>query len=625
MQIKKLEKALRDASQKYYDDGTSPMSDSQFDTKLRELKELDPNNSFLREIGAPVTNIPLAKIPHKIAMGSLSNLFTEEELSTWLKSKRPNIDFVVQPKLDGISVELVYENGTLIKAISRGDGSIGEDITHTIKRAEGMPRKIGEKGGVSVRCEAIIPISVWKNNLADITANPRNAVAGIARRKDSKNSNLISCIAFDVLSENTDWETEEEKISWLIESGFKAVDSNIVSGPRIMAAIESMEKARDGLPYEIDGAVIKVNSLEYQGKLGENAGRPFWSRSYKFTARSGHTVLKGVTWSVGTQGTITPVAKVDPVHIGGVTVTNVSLHNISEVERLGVTVGDEVEVVRAGDVVPHIIRVVKGCEGPKITINRCPACGSHTVRRGPFMMCGQGRGCPEARRRKVLAWISKRNIQFLGEKTLDKLISEKVVATIRDLYALNVKLMAKSGVGGVMAKKILGEIEKSRTVTVSDLIGSLSIDMLGRREASNLVEKGLRTIGNFLSIYSDEMAMFEGFQRTKATRICRGIRDAKEEIVRLADVLNVQTKKEHVVIDNCEKKSVCFTGRMMSKRADIEEAATEAGFVVKKGVAKGLDYLVVADPSIVSSKTKKAKTLNVEIITEQEFIERLKE
>ncbi len=374
--IVELERTLRQASHAYYSGAEATLSDQEFDLLRDELEELDPGNAFLSEVGAPVTN-SLTKVRHRMPMGSLKKITTEAEFQTWVgsllpKGKKTKTTFhdpkiSVSLKLDGLSIELIYEKGKFVQAITRGDGEEGEDVTHTIKNAKFFPRTISVMDRVSVRCEAMLQIADWKEHFAD-KANPRNAASGLVRRTDAKGSEHLVCIAFDVLF-NGGFRTEHERIEWLIKEKFSTTPNQVVSASKVMQAIKWIEDQRDQLDYEIDGAVLKANDIDLQKELGEhNDRRPRWARAWKFAAMGGHSTLEGITWSVGTRGTITPVANIAPVKVGGTTIRNVSLHNVNEIDRLDLGIGDEIEVIRAGDVIPFIVRVIN-----KEYI--CPLCG----------------------------------------------------------------------------------------------------------------------------------------------------------------------------------------------------------------------------------------------------------
>ncbi len=624
--IVELEDILRRASLIYYGGGNSDLDDQQFDRLRDELEACDPDNAFLSEVGAPADSA-LTKVKHSMPMGSLKKISPGDgpaEFATWLATvskKAKDLEMAISWKLDGISIELIFKDGKFVQAITRGDGDTGEDVTHTIRNAQGFPRTISTKSKISVRCEALLFTRAWKDHFPD-KANPRNAASGLVRRTDAKGSEHITCIAFDVMIEDgLAFETEHARIIWLKDRGFEVAATERAPADRVEQIVASIESARDRLPFAIDGAVVKLNNVEEQEKLGEHDGRPYWARAWKFAAMGAHTTLLDVEWAVGTQGTINPVAKVAPVQVGGVTIQNVTLHNMDEIERLGVQIGDEVEVIRAGDVIPKIIRVVTaGKKRTKIAIDACPACGSKVHRDGPKLLCTNASNCSGSQFKRIQKWVKKRNIMFLGESNLKALWDAGLVKKIADLYLMPQDDMVAAGLGKRMSEKILAEIEKSRDCSLADFIGSLSLDMLGRAEAANLVAQGVDTLGEWEFLSETKIVAFPGYQHTKARRISEAVADNWDLIIDIASELNITSGKPKVKDGKLSGESVCFTGTMTNKRGDLERQAEDAGGQVRS-VSKGLTYLVIADPKSMSSKAIKARKLGVSLISEDDFLE----
>lgn len=621
--IGKLEKQLRAASEAYYAGVPSLLSDAEFDLFRDKLEELDPKNSFLAEVGAP-SDSALQKVTHSIPMGSLKKITTLAEFVTWrttVSKTAKSLECAVQLKLDGLSIEMIYNNGKFVQAITRGDGEVGDDVTHTIKNAQGFPKTISERSRVSVRCEAMLKIADWKTHFSD-KANPRNAAAGLVRRTDAKGSKHLSTFAFDVLFDNNGFKTEADRIKWLKDEGFQTTPNKVVKVDDVEKVIDGINDRRDRMPIEIDGAVVKCNKIADQENLGEHNGRPYWARAWKFPAMGAHTILNDVEWAVGTQGTINPVAKVQPVAVGGTTISNVTLHNMDEIERLGVQIGDEVEVIRAGDVIPKIIRVVtKGKNRTKIIIDACPACGSSVKRDGPKLFCMDASNCVGTQFKKIQKWVKKRDIMFLGDSSLQKLWDACVVRKISDLYQMSIDGMVDGGLGKTMATKILAEIEKSRKCSLADFIGSLSLDMLGRREAANLVALGVDTLGEWRLLTPASIAKLPGYQSTKARRISQSILCNWSLIEVVAAKLTISSGKPKVKGGKFSNLSFCFTGSMQHLRGELEALVADNGGSCHS-VSKKLNFLVIADPQSMSSKAVKARKLGIELISEQDFLSR---
>jgi len=631
--VEKIVKQLKSACDAYYNGDSPVMSDADFDKLKDELIELDPNNPFLATVGAAPSDDDekLSKATHQIPMGSLKKINAkggEGEYRTWLSSVRQvagsNPKIALTWKLDGSSIEVIYRKGVFSQAITRGDGVIGDDITHTIKNAQGLPKKLSSPIDISVRAEAIFRLADWNKFLSKEGANPRNVATGTCRRTDERNSEHLHCVAFNVLG-GKDWKSLSEKIEWLKSNGFETVHFKSVDVDDVPKHIDGTLAQRSNLIYEIDGLVVALDDCSYQEKLGEHNGLPYWARAWKFPNMGGFSKLLDVSWDVGTRGTINPVAHIEPVPVGGVTITNVTLHNMDEIERLGIQIGDEIEVVRAGDVIPKIIRVVKkGNNRTVITCSKCPACGGKITQSGPFFRCVDAENCSGVLNKRIMKYIKKRDIMYLGDSALDKLIAAKAVSSVKDLYFLTVSTMVKAGVGEGMARKILEEIRKSMKVSLADLIGSLSIDLLGRSEAENIVSNGIVTLAMWKNLDESRLIKLGGYQTVSAGRICAGLRQNWSVIEELAKILEVEEGKIAPKIVNTsgvlKGASFCFTGAMEKPRKELQKLVSDNGGVPWDSVGKGLTYLVTSDPTSTSAKANKARSMGVQMITEEAFL-----
>ena len=608
--VAELERILRNASDAYYSGSDTILSDQEFDQLRDELEELDPDNPFLADVGAPVNS--LNKVKHSIPMGSLNKANKQKEIDTWLNKLPQGTKVVVQEKLDGVSIELIYRGGKFVQAISRGDGIEGEDITHTIKNAQHFPRKISEQENVSVRCECLLHLDMWKKHFGE-TKNPRNTASGLVRRSDTTGSDYLSCTAFDVSIDGAFFSFEEHHVKWLKQEGFVTVPTEIVDTANVAAAIKRIEDRRDNLPYEIDGAVLKVNDVADQEILGEHEGRPKWAIAWKFAPMGGFTVLEDVIWTIGTRGTITPVAKVAPVFVGGVSITGPTLHNFSKFSELGAFIGDTVEVIRAGDVIPQVVRVVaKGKKRIPAMITECPACKGEIKIDGKFLKCANPERCGGVNIKRIRKWIEKRNIMYLGKSNVEALVESGFLNTIADLYRIPESNLA-AVIGKGNAKRVMKEIDKSRTCPLHELMGSLSLDMLGRSESENLIELGIDTLDKWKDLTYEQILAFPGYQETKAKRISVSVRENWELVEEVARLLTVEKGKT-------TGNSFCFTGTMATPRKKLEQMVVDAGGQVRS-VSKELTYLVIADPNSTSAKAKKARRLGISLISEKDFLQ----
>lgn len=630
-EIKQLVKDLTQASSDYYNSGNSFMSDIEFDKKRDRLEKLDSKNLFLFSIGSGILpNSPLSKVSHEIAMGSLKKITHEDgdkAYQTWLKTISSvvgsNPDVAVQHKLDGSSVALTYIDGFFVKAVTRGDGFEGEDITHNIIKAQQVPLKIKEMGTVFVRGEVVLPIKVWETKLSGTTANPRNAASGIARRKTQENAELLHFYAFDMLfdDENRSFLTVKGQIDVLNILGFTAVKTTVLKPHEVQSFVEKVNEDRSILEYEIDGVVVKVDCIFSQEELGENKGHPYWARAWKLPAMGAHSVLLDVTWNIRTMGVLSPTAHIKPIQVGGVTISNVTLHNASEIERMDICLGDTIEVIRAGDVIPKIVRVVSKVSSRDSIIPKTFN-GESTYRDGPKLYMNNWENSEDVAKHLVRKWIQKRNILHMGDSVLDSLWASGKVRKIVDLYSLSIRDFVESGVGEGVAKRIMPEIEKSRKVSMADMLGCMSIDLLGRRQAEIIHKQmGISALSEWLNLSKGSLSSMDGSGETKANRIINGLHAHMPDIENLHFVLNVdESKPQEEIAGKFTGKKFCFTGTMSSPRKILEAKVKDAGGKTSS-VSKGLNYLVIADPDSNSSKAKKARDLGVELISEEEFLE----
>lgn len=620
------------ASDEYYNSGTSNLSDQDFDKLKDRLEEIDPDNDFLLAVGYAIpSNSPLSKVKHTIAMGSLKKISPDDGVkafNTWLASVVKGIGFeprlAVQHKFDGSSIAITYENGKFSRAVTRGDGDIGEDVSHNIKNAQQVPMKIPYTGTVHIRGEVLLPVSLWEKHLSDSTANPRNASAGLVRRTDGENSELLHFFAFGAVIEsgNIDFfNTEEGQAEQLNSWGFSFAETEVMEANKVEAAVASIASKRDDINYEIDGIVIKVNELIHQETLGENKGHPYWARAWKLPAMGAHSKLLDVTWNVRTRGVLAPTGHIEPVKVGGVTISKVTLHNASEIERLGICIGDTIEIIRAGDVIPKIIRVVS--QG-KIRTYPIPDTfnGKATYRDGPKLYMSDWENSEDVAKHVITKWRQKRNILHMGDSVLNALWAAGKVRKIADLYSLTLQDFVESGIGDGVAKRIIPEIEKSRNVSMADMLGCMSIDLLGRRQAEIIHKQmGTSTLFEWFDLSKESLSSMEGSGETKANRIVNGIFYHMSDIESLYFVLDVdESKPKKEISGKFSGQKFCFTGTMNSPRKLLEAKVKNAGGKISS-VSKGLNYLVIADPNSNSSKAKKARDLGVTLISEEEFLD----
>lgn len=631
--IAELVSQISKASESYYNANGEVMTDAEFDALVDELRSLDPSNEILSSVGAP----PIGQVfDHKIKVGSQEKLKTREDFDRWCDKveaagKSPQ-QYMLQHKLDGLTVVLYYEDGILIRALTRGDGSRGEDVTRNVLMMGNVSRRLPEKFTGSIRGEVMLPINTFKLVFEPMGyANPRNTAAGKLRDQKATADILkhFRVYYFDYIPEDRLMATESECINGLFNLNLDAVTHWLfASRDEVWAKYEEIKATRSSLDYEIDGVIVRAHDLNVQREMGVSQDiRPKAQRCIKFEAASGISTLIGVELSIGHTGAIVPTARVKPVEIGGVTVSNIFLNNFEEIDRLGIQIGDDVNIIRAGDVIPKITGLAKA-GASRVAIKpptHCIHCKAELVKDGAHIFCRNGE-CDGQSFKRLKTWIVKRNIKFVGDALLHELYVKHGIKEPWQLYDLTEEFLAKcdrgDGVVGVLAKAIMAELDKSRTCTLSEFLGSLSIPMLGRRQVELMTQNcGIDSVDGFLSATVPDLEACEGFSEggTKATIVVSGLKKAEPLIRRM--LTKVILKEVPVGIVNTAGRFtgrvLCFTGVRPSE--DEKKAFEVAGGVVKDGMSKAITHLIVKDLTTTSSKAQKAKASGVELVSYDQF------
>jgi len=631
------------------------MSDTEYDALEDELRLLDPNDPVLGLVGSPVPpDTMLTKARHAMPMGSQSKVNSAEEFRAWcIKNDVQAIHASL--KGDGASAAAYYRDGQLVQAISRGDGIIGEDITANALRFKGLPAWVGSHDAGfsgSVRFEVILTVEDWTKIDPARSKNPRNAGTGIMGRKNGKQSDCLTIFAFDLdeVRENrsVEFQTESQKSARLAELGFNVIPHQIhTSADSAIAYFQQIAQTRDTLPIWIDGVVMKVDDIAKQRELGITAGRPKGQIAWKFDSSGAETVLEGVVVSGGHTGGLYPTAQLRPVEIGGTTVSNASLANYDEIQRLDVAIGDSVWVVKANDIIPKIIRVTdRPFDRQPIPVpTACPFCGGEVGRRritggdeGVMIEC-RNLECSKKSTGKISRWISSLDILGIGDVVLHAMVEKLDLADAADLYTLRsrwdqmVNLVTHPErdlrLGERRTDSILQAIDATRQLSLSQFLGSLGLDHLGKRRVELMIKAAggaLDNLGDWRSgkLRDPAIAEMAGVPNIGAA-IQDGI-DAMGPVIdkMLTNGIIVQdiTSGGHIDETASPAQSVCISGKLPSgkKKADYEVPLREAGFALVDDVSKGLAYLVLADPASSSSKAEKARKLGIPIISEDELI-----
>lgn len=598
------------------------LSDKAYDAKERELKDLDPHHWVLKIVGAPVVQSEWKKAKHQIPMGSLDKVNLPTELTQWVEGTNYGGKLLITEKLDGLSIEVIYENGQLVQAITRGDGDVGEDVTANVVRMGGVKQTLSDKFTGSLRGEIIMKKSVHLAHFAD-KANPRNAASGTCKRLDGVGVDKLDIFFYQALGD-VDFGAEQAQFVWLVNNGLTTPNWWVVKTDEDVNKFwrDYQDTKRDKLDYDIDGLVIRVDRLDAQIALGEKDLRPKGAIAFKFDNEARESILRDIIWQVGNSGRITPVAVVDPVQLVGATVTRASIYNLSYIQDLGIDIGATVLVARANDVIPRIEEVIKGtgktAKGPR----NCPECDSKTEMQGEHLVCTNPDTCPAQIKGRIKNWIKELNLLEWGDTLVEKLVDSGKVNNVSDLYLLKVSDIANlDRLGEKTAKKCLDILDANREVSLEVFLGGMSIPMIGQSTIKAIMNEGCDTLEKFGQLGAKEFGQVPGVGPTKAQSLADGLRKYQDVI---RSLIKNGVKIKDRVQGKLTGKSVCFTGAMQNKRPVLEKMAADAGGDVKSGVGKGLTFLVIADPNSTSSKAVAARKLGTTLISEDEFLDMVK-
>ena len=647
-EIKKLREELNFHNYRYYVENSPVISDYEYDQLLKKLEKLEKENPEFKTADSPTQRVggqPLEgfeTVNHIVPMLSLANTYTYDELRDFderVKKYVLDIEYVVEPKIDGAGVALLYKDGFFVRGATRGDGKKGDDITQNLRTIRSIPLKLRDNvlKNVEVRGEVYLSISGFKKyNLEQekkggiVFANPRNASAGSLRQLDP---NIVAKRPLDIFVyfvsfSDKDLKTHENALNALKKAGFRTnpLAKKVKDIEEAIKYCEKLEKLRDTLDYEVDGAVIKVNSLEQHKILGETSKNPRWAISYKFTAKQSTTRLNDIEVQVGRTGTLTPVAILEPVEVGGVTVSRATLHNFDELERKDIRIGDYVLVERSGDVIPQVVQSIKekrtGNEKIKTIPKKCPICKTEVVRiEGEVAVRCPNKFCPARLKWRIRYFASRdaMDINHLGESTVDKLLDASLVDNIADLYSLRKEDILKlEGFKDKSAENLLDSIQKSKQQDLYRLIYGLGIRHVGKY-AAQLLARRYASIDELAKAGEEELKQIDGLGDKSAEAIVTFF--ATEEnialIERLKDI-GIKTKEEKKQNLKLQDKKFVFTGGLLTmSRPEASQLIKQNGGIVVNSVSKDIDYVILGDKP--GSKLSKAKKLNLKIINEEEF------
>lgn len=634
----------------YHELDNPEISDYEYDLLFRELTDLENKNpeyitpdSPTRQAGyTPAARF--SKVTHEVYMGSLNDVFSFDELESFISKTDEDagtpIEFSVEEKIDGLSVSIIYENGVLISAATRGDGYVGEDVTDNIRTIKSLPKRISYDGLLEIRGETYMPLSSFEalnaeraENDEQLFANPRNAAAGSLRQLDARITakRNLKVFIFNIQRCEKQFSRHSEGLEFLKSLGFDVVNHTVTSDPeKIKEFVNNIGESRGQLGYLIDGAVIKADLLSDRIRLGETANTPRWAVAYKFPPEEKETVLRHIDVNVGRTGVLTPYAMFDPVHLAGTTVSKATLHNADNISGKDIRVGDTIIVRKAGEIIPEILGVNLS-KRPEDTIpykmpENCPSCGSSVTREeGEAAFRCLNPACPAQLHRNLVHFVSTNamNIVGLGEKLLLKLINKNLVANCADIYKLKASELAKlERMGEKSAANIIQSIKNSKTRGLDKLIYALGIREVGEKAAKSLAVH-LRDIEKFFESDEEELTGVEDIGEITAHNVIEYFKNPETRVIvdelKSFGVLTVLEKTESELPDMFSGMTFVLTGTLASlKRSEAESMIESRGGKTSSSVSKKTNYLLAGtDPG---SKYTKAQTLGIKIIDEAEFM-----
>ena len=658
--IKTLREALNLHNHKYYVLDNATISDFDFDIKLKELEKLELENPAFFDANSPTQRVGGAitknfnTVTHKNRMYSLDNSYSKEDLLDWEKRVQKVLgttetEYTCELKFDGASINLSYENGQFIKAVTRGDGFQGDDVTANIKTILSIPLipHLDFISNFEMRGEIILPIEGFnKMNLARVAngeeeyRNPRNTASGSLKLQDSGEvaKRPLDCLLYQVVTEERKYKTHFESLEKAREVGFKVPKTItlVKSIDEVFDFVNYWDAKRHDLPYETDGVVIKVNNLQQQEELGYTAKAPRWAIAYKFKAEQVSTVLNEITYQVGRTGAITPVANLDPVQLAGTTVKRASLHNADQIEKLDIRIKDTVFVEKGGEIIPKIIAVdfTKRPENsePTIYATNCPECHTELIRTegDAKHYCPNEFGCAPQITGRIQHFISRKamDIDGLGGETVDLLRKEGLIQNYSDLYDLTVKqVIPLERMAEKSARNIIDGVLKSKEIPFEKVLFALGIRFVGETVAKKLA-KHFKSIDKLMTADFETLIAVDEI----GDRIAQSILDFSSDLgnIQLVNRLKVSGVQLEVSAESLENQTDKLHGQIFvvsgvfyqMSRNELKKAIEDNGGKVSSSISKKTNFIVAGD-NMGPSKLTKAQDLGIQIITEQDFIDKI--
>ena len=637
--IAELEALIVRYQASYYG-GEAEVSDAEFDSLWDELSVLDPGNPALERVGSEVEGRAadgevdgFPKARHLIPMGSQEKAAKPAEFRAWAEKIKPE-RYVVQHKLDGASLELQYEAGVLLRAVTRGNGLFGDEITRNARRMNGCVAELDQPFTGGVRGEVVMPRSVWTERFPD-KANCRNAANGLMRRKDGEGTELLEIVCYDAAASGDDrfFAAETGKIAWLAARGFRTTPTEVFADPdQVIAYREKVSDERPSLPYDIDGLVVKDDEVDMDDL---RRTRPERQIAFKFDLEEAVSVLRSVEWSES-GATYTPIGLIDPVRLAGTTVQRANLNNPDMLRAMGLRIGSAVVVVKRGEIIPKIERLASTAEaaafgvrqGPETDIEHptaCGVCGAALVDAGTRLYCPNP-ACSKRTHHRIEKWISVLDIREFGDLLLRRLFDAGRLERVADLYTLEAEeLAAVDRMGELSAAKVLRSLRTKREVSLAAFAAGFDLEGVGETIMEKVSAAGFGTLEKLRAASVEDLSAVHGLGEITARTIVEGLAETRADMdaVLAAGVVSIAPPPS-AEESPLRGFSFCFTGELASmKRSEAEARVKKLGALAKSAVVADLSYLVTNDPASGSAKNEKARKFGVAILDEAAFLELL--
>tara|TARA_B110000444_G_scaffold211181_1_gene206905 strand:+ start:19859 stop:21877 length:2019 start_codon:yes stop_codon:yes gene_type:complete len=653
--IQYLAEAVRYHRELYYNHAAPEISDVEFDKLWDELKQLDPDNSILHQVG-PEPLPGTVKVEHMFPMRSLDKGVSDDDIVHFVtQSTFGGKRYLAQPKLDGSALSLEYVAGNLHRAATRGSGERGEDVTLNAKLVANVPLRLNAAIDCHVRGEVVMPLAIFDQKYSEISPNPRNLCSGALRQKHGDGKADAADLVFQAYDvkfpkDAPEMSNDSELLSWLQKAGIEPAPWQIFESltpqkEMIDYTVEWRSK-RSSYEYEIDGIVFKLDDLEQREILGMTAHHPRWALAWKFPSQEAQSVLLDVDWQTGRTGAITPVARIAPQMVGGVTVENVTLHNVGEVERLGVRIGDKVTITRRGDVIPKIIEnlgrannsdmsgrfhadgtsfIGELSHGDIVIPSECPACNRELTTEGAFLRC-IALECDARVARALTYWCRTLEMDGIGEKLIEALLEKGLVGDIADLYKItHSQITELDRMGDKSAYNVLDELAKTRTLNLAKFLHALGMERIGP-EVATTISQHFTSLDKLLHWSDegddDELTTIDGIGDKVAAIFRDGILKRRTLIDELTYMIKI-TDESQAVSGKFDGKTFCITGSLTRPRKEITLAIKNAGGKVVASVSGSLDILIAGEKA--GSKLAKSQALEIEIWTEEQLFKEIVE